>query len=157
MVQRIFESVLRGLKNRGEKMGVFQRMLHFLDGNSELEEIDYSEENTEQIGYGSNVVPMNQASKKTKKAKVSVMEPKISSDAKKVSDALLHGEIVIITLHRVDKEVALRIIDFVSGTAYAIDGNIERIRDELFLCTPASVEVAGLLPEITEVEQSLFD
>ena len=46
-------------------------------------------------------------------------------------------------LQRIDKISAKRIIDFLSGTVYAIGGDIQRVGTDIFLCTPDNVEVAG--------------
>ena len=48
-------------------------------------------------------------------------------------------------LQRIDKISAKRIIDFLSGTVYAIGGDIQRVGTDIFLCTPDNVEVAEVL------------
>ena len=46
-------------------------------------------------------------------------------------------------LHRLQKEQSKRIIDFLSGVIYAIDGDIKQIGPKIFLCTPKNIGVAG--------------
>ena len=48
-------------------------------------------------------------------------------------------------LQRIDKISAKRIIDFLSGTVYAIGGDIQRVGTDIFLCTPDNVEVVEVL------------
>ena len=48
-------------------------------------------------------------------------------------------------LQRIDKISAKRIIDFLSGTVYAIGGDIQRVGTDIFLCTPDNVEVEEVL------------
>ena len=53
----------------------------------------------------------------------------------------------IVNLQRIDREQAIRIIDFLSGTVYALGGEIQRVGTNIFLCTPDNVEVSGEISE----------
>ena len=57
-------------------------------------------------------------------------------------------------LQRIDKISAKRIIDFLSGTVYAIGGDIQRVGTDIFLCTPDNVEVAEVLQIILNKMES---
>ena len=46
-------------------------------------------------------------------------------------------------LQRIERDQARRIVDFLSGTVYAIGGDIQKIGTDIFLCTPDNVEVSG--------------
>ena len=76
-------------------------------------------------------------------SKVIIREPKDFSDAQNIADCLKDSLPVFINLQRLDKSEGRRVIDFLSGTIYAIDGEINRVGNELFLCTPNSVETDG--------------
>ena len=54
---------------------------------------------------------------------------------------------MIVNLQRIDKEQGIRIIDFLSGTVYALGGDIQRIGTDIFLCAPDSVEVDGAISD----------
>lgn len=73
--------------------------------------------------------------------KITVIEPKTYTEGKAIAKALFRKEIVIINFSAIDEQQARRIVDFTTGTVYALDGDIQRIGDEIFLCTPASIEI----------------
>ncbi|GAE47136.1 FtsZ-interacting protein related to cell division [Mesobacillus boroniphilus JCM 21738] len=53
-------------------------------------------------------------------------------------------------LQRIEQDQARRIVDFLSGTVYAISGDIQRIGMNIFLCTPDNVEVTGNISELMQ-------
>lgn len=73
--------------------------------------------------------------------KISVIEPRTYTESKDIAKSLFRNEIVIVNFHLVDENQARRIVDFLTGAIYAIDGDIQRIGDEIFLCTPANMEI----------------
>ena len=75
--------------------------------------------------------------------KVIIREPNEYSDAQDIADCLKENYPVFINLQRLEKSQAKRVVDFLSGTIYAIDGDIKRVGTNLFLCTPQSVETEG--------------
>lgn len=87
------------------------------------------------------VVPMQGG--KSVNSKIALFEPKIYSDVKEIATQLLKNQAVIINFDHVDDEMARRIVDFLTGTVFAINGEIERIGDEIFLCIPENYEVSG--------------
>lgn len=87
------------------------------------------------------VVPMQGG--KSVNSKIALFEPKIYSDVKEIATQLLKNQAVIVNFDHVDDEMARRIVDFLTGTVFAINGEIERIGDEIFLCIPENYEVSG--------------
>ncbi|PRO87358.1 cell division protein SepF [Lactiplantibacillus pentosus] len=87
------------------------------------------------------VVPMQGG--KSVNSKIALFEPKIYSDVKEIATQLLKNQAVIVNFDHVDDEMACRIVDFLTGTVFAINGEIERIGDEIFLCIPENYEVSG--------------
>ncbi|MCL1989776.1 MAG: cell division protein SepF [Defluviitaleaceae bacterium] len=87
--------------------------------------------------------------------KVIIREPKDYSDAQNIADCLKESLPVFVNLQRLDKGQGRRVIDFLSGTIYAVDGEIQRVGNDLFLCTPKSVETDGEVTETTNDELSL--
>lgn len=73
--------------------------------------------------------------------KISVYEPRAYKDCQHIAEALFRKEIVIVTFTLMEEFQARRVVDFVTGTIYAIDGDIQRIGDEIFICTPANVDI----------------
>lgn len=80
-------------------------------------------------------------------SKVIIREPKDYSDAQNIADCLKENLPVFINLQRLDKGQGRRVIDFLSGTIYAVDGEIKRVGNDLFLCTPNNVETDGTVTE----------
>lgn len=80
-------------------------------------------------------------------SKVILSEPRVYDEAQDISEHLKNKRAVIVNLQRIDREQAVRIIDFLSGTVYALGGDIQRVGTDIFLCVPENVEVTG---EITD-------
>ncbi|MDQ0299056.1 cell division inhibitor SepF [Salibacterium salarium] len=81
-------------------------------------------------------------------AKVMLVEPRQYEEAQDIADHLKNRKSVIINLQRIDQNQARRIVDFLSGTVYAIGGDIQKIGTNNFLCTPDNVAVSGDISEI---------
>jgi cell division inhibitor SepF len=77
-----------------------------------------------------------------KQMKVMVVEPFTFDDAQHVADHLKNRKPVVINFENTDKEVAKRMIDFISGTTYALGGAIQKIGNNIFLCAPNNVDVS---------------
>ncbi len=70
-------------------------------------------------------------------------EPKVYEDSLNISTHLRSGCPVIINLKHLDPTEGTRLIDFVCGTAYAIDGHMMKIGDSIFLFTPSSIAITS--------------
>ncbi|MOA50091.1 Cell division protein SepF [compost metagenome] len=55
---------------------------------------------------------------------------------------------MIVNLQRVRTDIAVRIVDFLSGTVYALSGSISKLGPNIFLCTPDTVEIQGSITEM---------
>ena len=77
-----------------------------------------------------------------KQIKVMVVEPFSFDDAQHVADHLRNRKPVVINLENTDQDVAKRMVDFISGTTYAINGSIRKVGNNIFLCAPNNVDVA---------------
>ncbi|MGM0608223.1 MAG: cell division protein SepF [Candidatus Muiribacteriota bacterium] len=74
-------------------------------------------------------------------------------DAKKITSYLRQRRGIILNLRNVIKEEAKRIIDFVCGTTFALNGNMQKIADDIFLFTPYNIVIA----DETKKEDSLSE
>lgn len=90
-----------------------------------------------------------------KSSKVVLVEPRIYAEAQDIADELKNRKAVVVNLQRIEREQARRIVDFLSGTVYAIGGDIQKIGSEIFLCTPDNVEVSGNISEL--IQETEFD
>ena len=74
---------------------------------------------------------------------VMVYDPKVYEDSLNISTHLRAGSPVIINLRNLDPAEGTRLIDFVCGTAYAIDGHMMKIGETIFLFTPNSINITS--------------
>lgn len=75
--------------------------------------------------------------------KMILLEPRAFSESQQIADHLKKRNTVVVNLKRVTPEQAKRIVDFLSGTIYAISGDLQKIGGGIFLCTPNNVSVQG--------------
>jgi len=85
-----------------------------------------------------------------KSSKVYLSEPRVYAEAQDVADQLKNRRAVVVNLQRIEKDQGKRIVDFLSGTVYAIGGDIQKIGTDIFLCTPDNVEVSGNISQILQ-------
>ena len=69
-----------------------------------------------------------------------------------MADHLINRRTVVLNLESTNKEVSRRLLDFLSGVAYAIDGQIKRVANSTFIITPYNVGVVGDI--LDELENS---
>lgn len=79
--------------------------------------------------------------------KMVLVEPRAYSESQQIADHLKNRNAVVVNLKRVTSDQAKRIVDFLSGTVYAIGGDLQKIGGGIFLCTPKSVDVQGKITE----------
>lgn len=79
----------------------------------------------------------------SQKPKIKIVEPRTYSEVRGIADLVLQNFTVLLNFRRIEKEQAKKILDFLMGTVYAIDGDIQRIGEEIFVCTPSNVEIDG--------------
>lgn len=96
------------------------------------------------------VTPMRQPSarRNAPAMEVCVIKPNTMDDTREITETLLTGRTVILNLEGMDLEIAQRIIDFTSGATFAIDGNLQKISNFIFLVTPANVDISGDLQDL---------
>ena len=83
-------------------------------------------------------------------SKLVLLEPRAYSETQQIADQLKARNTVVVNLKRVTSDQAKRIIDFLSGTIYAIGGDLQKVGGGIFLCTPNNVKVNGKITEETE-------
>ena len=74
---------------------------------------------------------------------VCVIKPTSVEDAREITETLLANRTVVLNLEGLDVDIAQRIIDFTSGSCFAISGNLQKISRYIFIITPASVDISG--------------
>ena len=119
-----------------------------LDNEEDYEEEDYEleaeeEEETERKPFWSNmgrkVVPMNQ----TEQVRMVISQPTTFEQSEAICDLLKERKSVIVNLEYVNKDVARRIVDVISGAVHALDGHIQKISNAIFLIAPYNYEITS--------------
>ena len=80
-------------------------------------------------------------------SKMMLLEPRAYSESQQIADYLKSRSAVVVNLKRVTPDQAKRIVDFLSGTIYAIGGDLQKLGGGIFLCTPNNVNVEGKISE----------
>lgn len=130
------------------------------------EEDEYLDEPDEEVNVGKapkaadpeeevsrkSVIPKANNARKQKVSgngmEVCVIKPTSMEDTREITDTLRSNRTVVLNMEGVDVSLAQRIIDYASGTCYAISGNLQKISNYIFIITPPSVEISGDFPEL---------
>ena len=123
--------------------GMFSRIGSFFSIRDEDEEDFYEDSG------GRNVVPLNPSESRgagRRGTEVSVYAPRSFSDVAEIADALRGRQVVIVNLQNADRSLLQRVVDFISGAAYTLDGKIQKLAEAIYLVVPAGVVInaAGL-------------
>ena len=82
--------------------------------------------------------------------KMILLEPRAYSESQQIADHLKKNNTVVVNMKRVTPDQAKRIVDFLSGTVYALGGDLQKIGGGIFLCTPKNVNVEGAITDDEE-------
>lgn len=80
-------------------------------------------------------------------SKLILLEPRAYSESQQIADHLKKKNTVVVNMKRVTPDQAKRIVDFLSGTVYALGGDLQKIGAGIFLCTPKNVNVEGAITD----------
>ena len=83
----------------------------------------------------------------TGSGKMILLEPRAFSESQQIADHLKQRNTVVVNMKRVTPDQAKRIVDFLSGTVYALGGDLQKIGGGIFLCTPKDVDVEGAITD----------
>ncbi len=107
------------------------------------------EEETNSVEDGFYTLTPDEAYKDTNSEgnKMILLEPRAYSESQQIADHLKKRNAVVVNLKRVTPEQAKRIVDFLSGTLYAIGGDLQKLGSGIFLCTPKNINVQGKMTD----------
>jgi len=124
------------------------------DNNSYQEQQQFQQpiqQNSQQATYlGRQASQSTMTDPSNANSKIALFEPKVYSDSRAIASQILGGEAVIVNFTQIDESQAKRILDFLGGAIYAVNGEIERIGQSIFLVTPATFEISGTLTDNLE-------
>ena len=78
-----------------------------------------------------------------KDSQLILFEPRAFAETQDIANYLKQKKAAVINLHRLQKEQSKRVVDFLSGVIFAVEGDIQRIGPRIFLCTPKNIGVSG--------------
>ncbi len=80
-----------------------------------------------------------------RQVRVVVAEPRVFEDVQGIADHLKNRRPVIVNLEQADSELARRVVDFISGTTYGLNGSMQKVGNGIFLFVPSNVGIASEL------------
>ena len=86
------------------------------------------------------------------KQEVVLFHAKTFDDAAKASDELRKKKAIILNMENVDKALTRRVVDFLSGSVYALDGSVKKIAQSTYLFCPHNMDIVGDLEAQAELE-----
>lgn len=89
------------------------------------------------------------------KSQIVIFEPRVYSDAKELAQNLLNNKAVLINFSRMDDDSARRIVDFITGTVYALNGEIQKVGDKIFLATSPKFQTDGRISDLSDKKDNL--
>src|SRR5690554_4546486 len=129
-------------------MGIKSKFIRFFELDEEMYEIEEAYATTSEPQYdersavkkAENVVSLQSVQQNVK---VILVEPRVYSEVQEIADQLKSHRAIAMNLQRVPHDQAKRIVDFLSGTVYAIGGDIQKLGEHTFLCTRSEERRVG--------------
>ncbi|MFD2170795.1 cell division protein SepF [Tumebacillus lipolyticus] len=140
---------------------MFSKVLSFLGlVDEEPRQENREEEHEEQAhqAQSDGVVPLKRQGTVVslhtqKQVRVYLAEPEKYDDAQAIADHLRNRRPVVVNLHKTSHETAKRIVDFISGCTYALNGTMQKLGYNIFLCAPENVDIQGTISDLISEQQ----
>ena len=156
-------------------MSFVDKFKDFFGADDEVDDEDYYIDGPEMVNHNSaslddseDDVPEERPARDTKRnnkvvninattqLKVVLVKPERFEDASTIADHLNSKRTVVLNLESTNKEVSRRLVDFLSGVAYANNGQIKRVANSTFIITPYNVDIMGDLLDELESNGAFF-
>ncbi len=156
----VMDKFLNYMKLNGEEDEYYDE--YYLDEEEEMEpapprrnagsktrdtQEDYEERPARKASLSNKITPISKPSSRKSIGgagmEVCVIKPTSVEEAREITETLLANRTVVLNLEGLDVDIAQRIIDFTSGSCFAISGNLQKISHYIFIITPASVDISG--------------
>jgi cell division inhibitor SepF len=126
-----------------ERKGFWTKLKENLLGTEETDEEDLAvAPGAAAVGPNARKQPLPLRLQTARGGRVAVrLNAQVFEDAKLAADGLKGGEFQIVNLERATPQMAERIIDFLNGVCYALDGTVERVGEKVYMFVPANVAV----------------
>ena len=109
----------------------------------DYEDEDIEEENRKLFGRKNNNKVVNMPQAQGQAIKMVISQPTTFEQSDEICSFLKEKKSVIVNLEYVNKDVARRIVDFISGGVYALDGYIQKVSNSIFLVAPSNYEISN--------------
>ena len=137
--------------------GMFNKMLNFIGFEQNVLEEEIMDEEYSEEYYSQPDIDYDVKSK-TKKGKVvnihsnpyvkvMVYQPLSYDDTQTIVDNLKSRKPIIVNLEALESELAQRVLDFMSGAVYALEGSIHKVSRGIFVLAPSNVDISGDIPD----------
>lgn len=125
--------------------GWYEKVLSVLGYSDQEDEYEAFEEYDEDDQKGRKRAPVLSLHT-SPEVKIIVLTPTAFDEAEKAANHLKSRKPVVLNFNRTTKEVAQRILDFLSGTVFALNGSMQRVSKETFLFVPNNITVYSEVP-----------
>ena len=141
-------------------MDEFKKIIHPYDGEDEFEEEEFDRPKTDKSLFDDRKEDRKAEDRRNKvvnihataQLKVVLVKPERFENASEIADHLREKRTVVLNLESTNKDIARRMVDFLSGVAYAGEGKIKKVAANTYIITPYSVDIMGDL--IDELENN---
>ncbi|MBP1529388.1 MAG: cell division protein SepF [Erysipelotrichaceae bacterium] len=123
-------------------MGFGDRLKEFIaPEEDEEEQLELTKEEAEAVSpYEKN---LSSSSAITANTNIVLFEPRNFDEAEEIGHHIKSKRACCVNLHRMPSEYRQRIIDFLSGVVYGVDGSIKKVGENVILCSPKNLQVGG--------------
>ena len=119
-------------------MGLVDNIKNFIAPEDEEEGLELTEEEAQAVS------PYEQSKTSiTADTNIVLFEPRNFDEAEEIGHHIKSKRACCVNLHRMPSEYRQRIIDFLSGVVYGVDGSIKKIGENVILCSPKNLQVGG--------------
>ena len=119
-------------------MGFGDKIKNFIAPEDEEEELELTQEEAEAVS------PYEEGKARiTADTNIVLFEPRNFDEAEEIGHHIKSKRACCINLHRMPSEYRQRIIDFLSGVVFGVDGSIKKIGENVILCSPKNLQVGG--------------
>ena len=153
----VLDKFLNAMKLNGDEYDDDYEEDDYLDEEDDYEEeprkkssksLDLAEDKVKPMSKVTPLRPMPRKGSIPAGMEVCVIKPTNVEDAREITETLLANRTVVLNLEGLDVDIAQRIIDFTSGSTFAISGNLQKISHYIFIITPRSVDISGDFQEL---------
>lgn len=123
-------------------MGFLDKLGDFIAPEEEEEQLELSEEEVKAVSpYEKST--LRESSNITENTSIVIFEPRTFDEAEEIGFHIKSKRACCVNLHRMPSEYRQRIIDFLSGVIYGVDGSIKKLGENVILCSPKNLQVGG--------------